>query len=142
MNACIKERVERRTLGDGLNPSPSSQKVRTDDTSEDGQRDYASPPADNVTDHVNLTLGIVLRPEGDTRKKEGPVDRVRRIGMGSGQTGIVLEHQRLEFDKLEEEVHGLDFLRLSSASTVEEVFAVCRTVFISSMLCARTRKRT
>lgn len=72
------------TLRDGLNASPSSQKVRTDDTSEDGQRDYASPPADNVADHINLTLRVILCPEGDARKKEGPVYRVCRIGMGGG----------------------------------------------------------
>ena len=123
---CLRRRwVGRPTVRDRLNASPSSQKVRTDDTSEDGQRDYASPPADNVADHINLTLGFILCPEGDARKKEGPVYRVRRIGMGGGQTGIVLDHQHLKFGKLAEEVHRFDFLRLGLASAVEEVFTIC-----------------
>ena len=110
MSACIETRSGRHTLRDRVNASPSSQKVRTNDASEDGQRDYTSPPADDIADHVNLTLGFILCPEGDTRKKEGPVDRVRRIGVGGSQTGIVLDHQCLEFGKLAEEVHRLDFL--------------------------------
>ena len=91
---CLRKSSEvgRPTVRNRLNASPSSQKVRTDDTSEDGQRDYASPPADKVADHINLTLGFILCPEGDARKKERPVYRVRRIGMRGGQTGIVLDH--------------------------------------------------
>ena len=120
-----RQRVGRRTLRDRIDASPSSQKVCTNDTSKDGQRDYASPPADNVTDHVNLTLGFILCPEGNTGKQEGPVDRIRRIGMRGSQTGIVLDHQRLEFGKLAEEVHVIDFLCFNFASTVEEVLTVC-----------------
>jgi len=120
-----RQRVGRRTLRDRIDASPSGQEVCTNDTSEDGQRDYASPPADNVANHVNLTLGFILCPEGDTGKQEGPVDRVRCIGMGGSQTGVVLDHQRLELGKLAEEVHVLGFLCFNLASTVEQVFTVC-----------------
>ena len=65
-------------------------------TDVDGQSDETRPPADKVTDQVNLLLRSGLRPEADTLDEEGPVDGVACVRMRSYETCVVLKHKELE----------------------------------------------
>jgi len=95
------------TIGDRIHATPASQQVRTEDANVDRDSNSRRPPPNNVANKVDLLLGIVLSPEADATDQERPVDGAARIGMRSGKTSIVLEHQQLQFGVLPQKVHPL-----------------------------------
>lgn len=95
---------ERLTFGNRLHTTTTCQKISSQDTDENRNANNASPPAGEVTDEVDLLLAFILRPEADTADEEGPVEGTTGVWMGSGESGVVLQHQDLQFGELLEEV--------------------------------------
>jgi hypothetical protein len=93
------------TIRNGIHAPASRQKVGSKDPDIDRQRNSARPPTNDVTDQINLLLVVVVRPEADTTEKEWPVDGIAGIWMRTGQSCIVLKHEKLEFGEFLEEVH-------------------------------------
>jgi hypothetical protein len=96
--------------GEGSIVTALRKEVRTEDADEDGQRDYASPPGDNIADEINLLLILVLGPEGNTGNKEWPVDRSTGVWVGGRQASVVLEHKTLKLAEFPEEIDALRLL--------------------------------
>lgn len=94
-----------RTWLNGSDPSPSGEHVRADDTDIDRHRNNAGPPANDISDEVDLLLALALCPEADTTQQERPVDGLTRIRMRRRQTRVVLQHQSLKLEELLEKVH-------------------------------------
>lgn len=78
------------TIRNGVDFSPSRDKVCAKDTDVDAHATHSSPPSDQITDEVNLLLAIVLRPEADTTEKERPIDGSASVRVGSSQSGVML----------------------------------------------------
>ena len=97
------------TIGDRDDSTPASQLIRTQDTNEDRQCHHASPPSDDVTNHVDLFLSVVLGPEADTTEQKRPVDGTTSVRMRRRETRVVLHHQELKFSEFAEEVHVFDW---------------------------------
>ena len=101
-------------------------KICTKNADVDAHATNGSPPPNQVTDEVDLLLAIVLCPETDTTEKEWPVDRSTSVRMGGSQTGVVLQHEELEFAELLEEVQRLGCLDLDVGQSVVPV-GICKS---------------
>lgn len=115
-----------RTWLNGSDPSPPSEHIRADDSNVDRHRNDAGPPADDVTNEIDLLLSLALRPEADTAQQERPVDGLTRVGMRRRQARVMLQHQSLKLEELLEEVHGLGFFDLDVGRAIKELFALCQ----------------
>lgn len=93
------------TIRNGVDSTASGQQIRANDADVYRESDDTSPPPDDVTNQVDLLLGLVVGPEADTTQEERPVDRAAGIRMRSSETGVVLKHEQLQFGELAEEVH-------------------------------------
>lgn len=79
------------------------------DTRINGQQTAGNPPANRVTQEVDLLASVVLCPEADTTKQEGPLEWLRGIRMTASQLVVMPEHGSLELEPLPQERQGLDF---------------------------------
>ena len=78
------------TICDRVVLPPACNKICTKNADVDAHATNGSPPPNQVTDEVDLLLAIVLCPETDTTDEERPVDRVTRVWMRRGESGVVL----------------------------------------------------
>lgn len=99
------------TVADGIrnwvHSTAPRQEIGTEDTNVDGEGNGAGPPADDVTNEVDLLLRVIVSPEADTSEEEWPVDGGTGVRMRGSQTSIMLQHEELKFSKFAEEVHAL-----------------------------------
>lgn len=111
MNA--NQRSDRvRTLVKSVNATALRKLVSKENTGKDGEQTASQPPSKRVTKEVDLLTSLVLGPEADTTKKEGPLNRDTGIRMAAGECIVVVEHGTLELKVLLEEGHVLDLARL------------------------------
>lgn len=82
----------RLTFRQRLDVTTARDQVREHDARVERDADDARPPANDVTDEVDLLLALSLRPEADTADEEGPVDGAAGVGVRSGETSVVLQH--------------------------------------------------
>ena len=120
------ERNNQLTFRDRFDAPAASEEVGTENADEDRHAERAREPSDQVADEVDLLLAIVLCPEADTTEKEWPVDRSTSVRMGGSQTGVVLQHEELEFTELLEEVQRLGCLDLDVGQSVVPV-GICKS---------------
>ena len=66
---------------DRVEVAAPSDEVGTENADENRQRNGGGPPANKVTDEVNLFLGLIVGPKADAGKQEGTVDGVAGIGV-------------------------------------------------------------
>ena len=104
-------RIE-HTLVKGINTTTLGELVGEKDTGKDSEQTAGQPPAYGVTEEVDLLAGLVLSPETDTTKKEGPLDRNTGVRVAASEGVVVVEHGALELKVLLEERHVLDLARL------------------------------
>lgn len=109
------------TIFDRMYASPPRKHIRGDNTDVDGHRHSTDPPTKKVSDHINLLLTLVSRPETDTTQAKRPFDGCRLIRMSGSKAGIMLEHKNLELKPLFDECTLLDGFGLDLDRTVLEV---------------------
>jgi hypothetical protein len=106
-----EERCE-RTLIKSINTTTLRKLIGEKDTGKDGEQTAGQPPTYRVTKEVDLLASLVLGPEADTTKKEGPLDGNTGVRMATGEGIVVVEHGTLKLKVLLEERHRLDLARL------------------------------
>jgi len=94
----------------GINATAERELIREEDTGVDGQHTAGDPPADGVSEEVNLLAGVVLGPEAHTAKQERPLVRQGSIRVAAGQLVVVPEHGPLQLEPLAQERQCLDLL--------------------------------
>lgn len=96
----------------GINATALRKLVGTNDAGKDSQQAAYEPPSKWVTEEVDLLLCVVVGPEADTTKKEGPLDWETGVGVAAGQSVVVVEHGALQLKVLLQERYVLDLLDL------------------------------
>lgn len=112
------------TFGNRMDASPPRQQICANDSDKNGKTDDTGPPSNDITNHINLPLCLVLGPEGDTRKQEWPVNWTTSVWMRSCQTSIMLELKNDEFCVFAEEVHRLNDFGFSVAFTLKDILSI------------------
>lgn len=104
---------------EGINSTAKRDLISTNDTSIDSQETAGEPPANGVSEEVDLLAGRVLSPEADATEQERPLVGVASIRMAASQLVVVVEHSSLELEPLLEEGKVLDLaLRLLASSII------------------------
>jgi hypothetical protein len=106
------ERKDERTLVKSINTATLRKLIGKKDTGKDGEQTTGQPPTYRVTEEVDLLASLVLGPEADTTKKEGPLDGNTGVRMAASESIVVVEHGTLKLKVLLEERHRLDLARL------------------------------
>lgn len=91
----------------GINTTTQRELVGSNDAGIDGQQTAGNPPADRVAQEVNLLAGLILCPEADTAKQEGPLEWLRCVRVAASQLVVMPEHRSLELEPLSQEGQGL-----------------------------------
>ncbi len=111
------------TILDRLETTTSGERVGANDADKDAERDGADPPVEQVTNHVDLLVGIPICPEADAAQAERPLDRLAGVRVRGGEARVMLQHEDLELDKLLDEAAFPDLLDFGLVRSVSEVVA-------------------
>lgn len=104
MISLMKMKTERvLTMVESINVSTERDLVSCNDASKHSQKTAGDPPANGVTNKVNLLTRIILSPEAHSAKQEWPVVRLAGVRMAAGQLVVVVEHGPLQLKPLAEE---------------------------------------
>jgi hypothetical protein len=109
---CKEERKDGHTLVKSINTTTLRELIGEKDAGKDGEQTAGQPPAYRVTEEVDLLASLVLGPEADTTKKEGPLDGNTGVRVAAGESIVVVEHGTLKLKVLLEERHRLDLAGL------------------------------
>lgn len=101
-----------RTLVKSVNSTALRKLISKENTSKDSEQTACQPPAKRIAKEVDLLTSLVLGPEADTTKKEGPLNRNTGIRMAAGKSVVMVEHGALKLKVFLEEGHVLDLARL------------------------------
>jgi hypothetical protein len=108
----MREKRNEHTLVKSINTTTLRQLIGEEDTCKDGKQTAGQPPTYRVTEEVDLLASLVLGPEADTTKKEGPLNGDTGVRVAAGESVVVVEHGALELEVLLEERHVLDLAGL------------------------------
>lgn len=106
-----KEKKSQLTAIQGVDATAQRELVSGNNAGEYSQQAAGEPPANGVSEEVNLLPRLILRPEADSAEQEGPLVRVARVGMAAGQLAVVPEHRPLQLEPLPEEGKRLHLTR-------------------------------
>lgn len=95
------------TVIQSINTTPERELVRSNDASIDRKQAACNPPADRVTQKVDLLTGLILGPETNTPEQEWPLVGLRGVRVAAGQLVVVPEHGPLKLKPLPQERQGL-----------------------------------
>lgn len=107
-----KKTGRKHTLVKSVNATTLRKLIGKENTGKDSEQTAGQPPAQRITEEVDLLTSLVLGPEADTAKKERPLDRDTGVRMAAGEGIVVVEHGALKLKVLLEEGHVLDLARL------------------------------
>lgn len=92
----------------GIEATAKGQLVCGDDTGIHSKQGTRDPPANWISQEVNLLTGVVVGPERDATQQEGPLVWLGSVGVGRGKLVVVPEHGALQLEPLLEEGQVLD----------------------------------
>lgn len=108
----VREEEIKRTLVKSVNTTTLRELVGKKNTGKDCEQTASQPPANGVTQEVDLLASLVVGPEADTTEKERPLNRNTGVRVAAGESVVVVEHGALKLEVLLEERNVLDFARL------------------------------
>lgn len=76
----------------GINATAERNLIGTNDTGIDSQQTAGKPPANRVSEEVDLLASLILSPEADTSEQERPLVRLAGVRMAAGELVVVVEH--------------------------------------------------
>lgn len=104
------------TFFKSVDSTTESELIGSEDTDKNREQTAAKPPSNGVSKEVDLLSGVVLCPEADTTKQEGPLEWLTGVRMAARQGIVMVEHGSLEFEVLLQETHWLDLAGFLVAS--------------------------
>lgn len=111
----------RLTIFDRVQASSTGEQICADNTDKHGQGHSTRPPSKQVSNHIDLLVQVVVGPERNTAQAKRPLDRIGSVRVFRCQTGIVLKHENLEFDKFLDKASAFCLFSLNVDSTVAEI---------------------